>query len=229
MAGRPRGVDDAAILRATAEVVGRVGPAGLTLAAVAREVGLVPGTLMQRFGSKRGLLLVFAERAAESAEAEARTAPERLRRAHGSAIAALTALLVESVETMTTPETYANHLAFLCLDLSEPEFHAYALTVHRAERRAVEELLTDAVAAGELRVGTDVGPLARSVQAMSSGAGLIWALDREGTLARRMRQEIGEVLARHLVRPVDPAADLPVDLPTDLPVGVLVPADQEES
>lgn len=202
MAGRPRGVDDAAILRATADVVGRVGPAGLTLAAVAREVGVVPGTLMQRFGSKRGLLLALAERAAESAEADARTSPERLRREHGSALAALTALLVESTEPMTTPQTYANHLAFLSLDLGEPDFHAHALTVHRAERRAVEELLTAAVAAGELRAGTDVLPLARSVQAMSSGAGLVWALDREGTLAWRMRQEIDEVLARHVAVPV---------------------------
>ncbi|MFJ6822470.1 TetR/AcrR family transcriptional regulator [Streptomyces niveus] len=202
MAGRPRGVDDAVILRATADVVGRIGPAGLTLAAVAREVGVVPGTLMQRFGSKRGLLLALAERAAESAEADARTSPERLRREHGSALAALTALLVESTEPMTTPQTYANHLAFLSLDLGEPDFHAHALTVHRAERRAVEELLTAAVAAGELRAGTDVRPLARSVQAMSSGAGLVWALDREGTLARRMRQEIDEVLARHVAVPV---------------------------
>ncbi|EST25877.1 TetR/AcrR family transcriptional regulator [Streptomyces niveus] len=202
MAGRPRGVDDAAILRATADVVGRVGPAGLTLAAVAREVGVVPGTLMQRFGSKRGLLLALAERAAASAEADARTSPERLRREHGTALAALAALLVESMEPMTTPQTYANHLAFLSLDLGEPDFHAHALTVHLAERRAVEELLTAAVAAGELRAGTDVRPLARSVQAMSSGAGLVWALDREGTLARRMRQEIDEVLARHVAVPV---------------------------
>ena len=68
MAGRPRGVDDAVILRAAVEVIGRVGPAKLTLAAVADEVGLVPGTLVQRFGSKRGLLLALAEQAARDAE-----------------------------------------------------------------------------------------------------------------------------------------------------------------
>ncbi|MFD8888404.1 helix-turn-helix domain-containing protein [Streptomyces erythrochromogenes] len=59
---RPRGVEDAVILRAAVRVMGRVGPAGLTLAAVAGEVGLVPGTLVQRFGSKRGLLLALADR-----------------------------------------------------------------------------------------------------------------------------------------------------------------------
>ena len=53
-AGRPRGIGDAAILRATIDVIGRVGPVGLTLAAVAGEVGLVPGTLMQRFGIQTG-------------------------------------------------------------------------------------------------------------------------------------------------------------------------------
>ncbi|HXA62933.1 MAG TPA: helix-turn-helix domain-containing protein [Streptosporangiaceae bacterium] len=59
MAGLPRTVDDATIPRATAEVIGRAGLAGLTLAAVAREAGLSAATLVQRFGSKRGLHRVY--------------------------------------------------------------------------------------------------------------------------------------------------------------------------
>ena len=76
-AGRPRGIDDAAILRATVDVIGRVGPVGLTLAAVAAEVGLVPGTLVQRFGSKRGLLLALAEAGREGRGRAARAGPGR--------------------------------------------------------------------------------------------------------------------------------------------------------
>ncbi|MFC9815618.1 hypothetical protein ACFVJM_26500 [Streptomyces virginiae] len=34
---------------------------------MAREVGLVPGTLVQRFGSQRGLLLALADRSAQVA------------------------------------------------------------------------------------------------------------------------------------------------------------------
>src|SRR4051794_38908319 len=60
MPGRPRTVSDAAILEATSRVIGRLGPSRLTLADVAEEIGLVPATLIQRFGSKRGLLLAFA-------------------------------------------------------------------------------------------------------------------------------------------------------------------------
>jgi AcrR family transcriptional regulator len=194
VAGRPRGVEDAAILRATADVIGRVGPAGLTLALVAREVGLVPGTLVQRFGSKRGLLLALAERSAKDADALS----GRVRAEHGSALEALAALIVEPMAPMDTPETFANHLAFLCIDLADEQFRRHALTIHRAQGRAIEELLAESLLTGELRTGTDLAALAGSVQAITSGAGLIWALDRRGTLAHRLRHELANVLSPHL-------------------------------
>jgi len=193
-AGRPRGIDDAAILRATVDVIGRVGPVGLTLAAVAGEVGLVPGTLVQRFGSKRGLLLALAERAAEQAETEL----GRLRAEHDGALAALTELVTAPAGSMATPEAFANHLAFLCIDLTDPEFRPHALAIHRARGRAVEALLDEAVRTGELRPGTDVAALAGSVQAVAAGAGLVWALDREGDLRQRLQVELDRVLSPHL-------------------------------
>ena len=98
---------------------------------------------------------------------------------------------------MATPETFANHLAFLCIDLTDPEFRPFALAVHQAQSRAVEALLTQAVQAGDLRLETDVAALARSVQAIAAGAGLIWALDREGSLEQRLRQALDSVLSPH--------------------------------
>ncbi|MER7184219.1 helix-turn-helix domain-containing protein [Streptomyces hyaluromycini] len=195
--GRPRGVDDVVILRAAARVMGREGPAGLTLAAVAREVGLVPGTLVQRFGSKHGLLLALADQTT----ADTGELIERVRRTQDSALAALSALLVETMAEMATPESFARHLAFLCLDLTDPELYERALAVHRARTRAVEGLLTEAAGAGELRTGTDVAALARTVQAITAGAGLTWALDRDGTLGQRLRQELDAVLSPHLPSP----------------------------
>lgn len=199
MVGRPRGVEDAVILRAAAQVMGRVGPTGLTLAAVAREVGLVPATLVQRFGSKRGLLLALAEQSAQDASELA----GRVRAAHASALGALAALMVGSVAEMATPETFANHLAFLCLDLTDPQLYEQALAVHRAQGRAVEELLAQAAGAGELRAGTDVAALARTVQAVTAGAGLTWALERDAPLAQRIRHELDTVLSPH-IEPIAP-------------------------
>ncbi|MCX4539452.1 TetR/AcrR family transcriptional regulator [Streptomyces sp. NBC_01565] len=185
------------ILRAAADVLGRVGPSGLTLAAVAREVGLVPGTLVQRFGSKRGLILALADQSVRDADA----LPERMRGEHDAALGALAALMDAWTAPMDSPQTFANHLAALCTDLTDPELHERALDVHRAQRRAVEALLAEAVAAGELRPGTDVASLAVTVQAVTSGAGLVWALDRRGTLTERVRHELGAALAPHTPSP----------------------------
>ncbi|MER6448051.1 TetR/AcrR family transcriptional regulator [Streptomyces venezuelae] len=200
MAGRPRGMEDAVILRAAAEVMGRLGPSGLTLAAVAREVGLVPGTLVQRFGSKRGLILALADQSVRDADA----LPGRMRGEQSSALGALAALLAQWMAPMVSPETFANHLAFLCTDLTDPELHERALAVHEAQRRAVGALLAEAVSAGELHATTDVEALTGTVQAVTTGAGLIWALDRRGALVQRVRNGLDAVLAPHTATPATP-------------------------
>ena len=190
---RPRGISDAVILHAAAEVIGRTGPSGLTLAAVAEEVGLVPGTVLQRFGSKHGLLVAMARQSAVDAQA----LRERVREEHGSPLAAIMAFAAEWMAPMASPERFANHLAFLCLDLADPQLHEHALAVHKAQGRAIETLLAEAVSKGELRAGTDTAALAGSVQAIIAGAGLTWALDRQGALPQRLQREISSLLALH--------------------------------
>lgn len=194
MAGRPRGIDDAVILQRAANVIGRVGPAKLTLAAVAAEAGIAPATLIQRFGSKHGLLVAMAERSAQDAEA----AVERLRERHSAPLSALEALAVESMAPMTTPETFANHLAFLCMDLTDPQLHEHALAIHRTQRAAIRSLLNEAVAQADLQAETDTTVLAGSIQAIIAGAGLSWALDRQGTLPQRLRGEIRALLSPYV-------------------------------
>ena len=64
---RPRILSDEQVLAAVARVLLRLGPR-FTLADAGAEAGLSPATLLQRFGSKRGLLLAFARAAAADAE-----------------------------------------------------------------------------------------------------------------------------------------------------------------
>ena len=63
---RPRTIDDDAVLDAADRIVERGGPAAVTFASVAAEVGLAPATLVQRFGTKRGLLLATTIRGWQS-------------------------------------------------------------------------------------------------------------------------------------------------------------------
>jgi AcrR family transcriptional regulator len=183
-------MDDSAILDAAARVMGRTGPAGLTLALIAAEVGLVPATLVQRFGSKRGLLLALSARTVAEADAGA----VQVRAEHDSPLAALDALVANLWPAELTPEEYANHLAFLCADLADAEARAHALAAHDAQDRATAALLAEAVDRGELRSDTEVAALTATVQAAVTGAGLIWSLDHRATLPARRREALHATL-----------------------------------
>jgi AcrR family transcriptional regulator len=176
MSPRPRTVPDAGILEAAARALSRTGPARLTLAHVAREAGLSPATLVQRFGSKRGLLLALAEGAVEGVDA----CFAAVREAHPSPLEALVAAATAMTRHTHTPEEMANHLAYLQIDLSDPDFHRPMLESSRRTLTGYRALLDDAVAAGEL-APCDTARLARAVSAVSGGSLIGWAVFREGT------------------------------------------------
>ena len=177
--------------------VSRLGPARLTLAEVAREAGLSPATLLQRFGSKRILLLAVAKQGAGGA-AECFT---RLRAAHRSPLAALQAVLEEVASRCESPEALANNLAFLEIDLTDPEFHRLALQNSRQTLAGYRELLDDAVAAGEI-ARCNSARMARALSAMAGGSLLNWAILREGTLTEWLRADIEMLLGPVMMRKV---------------------------
>lgn len=179
---------DADLLAATARVVSRVGPT-LTLADVAKEAGVSAATLVQRFGSKRGLLLAFAAAAPGTLAEEF----ARIRAAHRSPLAAVIAVGDCMAALAETPETLSNSLAFLQMDLVDPDFHRPALAHSRAMRAELTKLLDDAIAAGELDT-CDTRALARTVQALIGGSLLQWAIDREGNVSDRVRDDLDTVL-----------------------------------
>jgi AcrR family transcriptional regulator len=189
---RPKTVADDAVLDAALRVIDRGGPGELTLAAVAREVGLAPATLLQRFQSKRGLLLAINSRGSDRAGSSLREATKR----HKSPLRALLAGLVDTSSRVTSPETLANHLAFLQIDLSDPEFHQHALAYTTAVREEIKTLLDAAVEAGELEA-TDTARLAHGVQTTYNGAMITWAIYRKGRLDTWLRRELDTLLAPH--------------------------------
>jgi AcrR family transcriptional regulator len=186
---RPRTASDAAILEAAYRVVTRLGPARVTLADVAREAGLSPATLVQRFGSKRGMLLALAKAGTESVG----DCFAAVRTAQASPLAALVAAATEMTRHMSSAEELANGLAFLQMDVSDPDFHALALENSRRILVGYQALIGEAVAAGEL-VPCDMAGLARAVGAMSGGSLLAWAIHREGSAEAWVRADLAVLL-----------------------------------
>jgi AcrR family transcriptional regulator len=176
MAPRPRTVDDAAILEAAGRIISRQGPAKFTLADIAGEVGLSAATLVQRFGSKRGLMLALARSARDSVEA----CFDLVRASNPSPLAAVLAAATEMTRYVSSPEEMSNHLAFLQTDLSDADFYAIMLENSRRIVAGYRRLLDEAVAAREL-VPCDTRRLARAVDAVAGGSLIGWAVYREGT------------------------------------------------
>ncbi|MDQ1401624.1 MAG: hypothetical protein QOK20_3556 [Acidimicrobiaceae bacterium] len=182
-------MSDDEILDAAVAVVGRLGPQGLTLDAVASAVGLRGPTLIQRFGSKHHLLLAVSARGVERVPALFAAARQRQRTALGAVLAGLRGL----VQGIDSPESMGHHLAFLAMDLGDPELRRLA-TAHAAlVTREIEAGLTRAVAARELH--GKPAKLARVVYTTYNGSLISWAIGGRGSLGKWVTSDIGAVLA----------------------------------
>ena len=188
---RPRLISDDAILDATRQVLAELGPTKLTLAAVGARIGLAPPTLMQRFGSKRGLLLASAARsplmvlrAVEEAEAR-----------NTSPLATLRDFALSSVAHIKHREELGNGLGFVQLDVADPEFRAHALAHTAAIVDSAARLLTAAQEAGELKPDVGITALARLTLVCFHGALQVWAVTGWGSLTDFLRDQLDLLLS----------------------------------
>jgi hypothetical protein len=61
-------------------------------------------------------------------------------------------------------------------------------------RARYEQLVADAVSVGDLRADTDVRALARMIEVTVDGSFLAWTLNREGSAAERLHDDLGATL-----------------------------------
>jgi AcrR family transcriptional regulator len=190
MPGRPRKVSDEDIFAAAQRAMSRRGPHELTLADIAGEAGITPGLLVQRFGSKRDLLVTLSARFAGSAGAIF----AELRAAHPGPLAAVRAYAACMADLAPTPEALLRNLAYLQVDLADDVLRHHLVENARATRHEIEALLEAAARAGELRRDVDVRALARTVEVVVGGSLMSWATYREGKAADWIVRDLDAVL-----------------------------------
>jgi AcrR family transcriptional regulator len=195
MSPRPRQASDEDILKAAFRAISRLGPARMTLADVAEEAGVSAAALVQRFGSKRALLLAAAADAATGGD----YIFPSLRAKHRSPLAALAGMAECMAMMGTTPEAIANTLAFLQIDLTDPDFHRHALRSSEGTHAGIRDLVRDAIRAGEL-MRCDAGRLASALQATMNGSLLNWAIHRDGELQTWIRRDLKTVLDPYVIK-----------------------------
>jgi AcrR family transcriptional regulator len=190
MNARPRKASDEEIFAATQRVMMRLAPAQWTLADIAAEAGLTAGALVQRFGSKRGLMVALTE-------AWSQSAPEMFAQIRAGCSSPVEALRVyaDCLAVMgESPSVFAHHLSYLQLDLTDPDLHKHVRAQSAATRQAIQALLDDAIAARELKDEVDSEQLARMVEVTLSGSLMTWAFYQDGDARTWMRDDLENVL-----------------------------------
>jgi AcrR family transcriptional regulator len=193
---RARKVSDEEVFAAAYRAMTRLGPGDLTLAQIAAEAGVTASALVQRFGSRRELLLQLANGAANSAG----DFITDLRKRHRSPLAALRAYAECLAGLAESPSALARNLAYLQIDLTDPDFRKPLAVQARATRAGLESLIAAAISARELRSTTKPRVLARTVEAVLSGSMMTWAHYQDGPAARWMRNDLDAVLAPYVVK-----------------------------
>ena len=190
MSPRPRTVDDSTILEAAVTVLGRIGPERLTLADVGQEAGLSAATLVQRFGSKRDLMLSVLKFATEGFDGRF----EHAIKGNDSPLEAIFTAAIERAP-LGEPGALAHMLAFYLSDLGDPDFRALAIENSRKAVAGFKRMLDEAVAEGELTESyVDTTQLAETIYSLVMGTLLTWTVSGEGDYRIRIRNELDVLL-----------------------------------
>ena len=201
MSPRRRKAEDVDVFAALVRVMHRRGPAELTLREIAAEAGVTAGALVQRFGSKRAMLLAHARHAAATGDLGMAVPASRT----SSPLEALRSITAVHAQLAGSPGAALRNLAYLHNDLADPMLRRYLLRMSRAARRHYEKLVNDAVAAGQLLPDTDQPALARSIEVTLGGSFLAWTLYRRGSASEWLREDLEATLRPYLKRPTNRA------------------------
>lgn len=169
------------MLEAVERVVLERGPHGFTLADVSKKAGIAPATLIQRFGTKQGLMRAFARQAAKRAAVREPISDE-------PPLKVLVRLLVARAAKIGDRKAFVNSMALLLEDIRDDAMRASAARQAYSTELVIERLLDDAGVAEPEKA-------ARVLYAAWNGALIQWALRGEGTLEKYVRKTVGDALA----------------------------------
>jgi AcrR family transcriptional regulator len=175
---RAKKISDDEVLEAVARVMFAHAPADFTLAAAAKETGLSPSTLLQRFGDKQRLIVRALSRDTGEFERLLAEAPP------GRSREAVMDLFWLMTPDIADPTLFADQLLWLREDFRDPEINAISRARFGRMRAAIAERLPPLAVAPEIAV--------RLLEAQWHGAMIQWGFFQEGRLAEYVAQRLGE-------------------------------------
>ncbi|GLS32355.1 transcriptional regulator, TetR family [Mesorhizobium albiziae] len=175
---RKKTLSDTDLLDRVLTLMRRSGPQGVTFAAAASETGLSGPTLVQRFGTRDGLLHAALLRAWDLLDERTETAIATQPKTPAGAVATLVTLSGD----FGSGENYAEGLLVLREDLRNPELRARGDKWGKRLADALGQCFADASGARP-----DLG---RLLAGQWQGALLWWGFSRNGIPAEAVKQDL---------------------------------------
>lgn len=187
---RHKSIPDEAVFAALHAAIGEHGPQNLTLERISDIVGLAPATLLQRFGSKHQLLVSASRFAAAAWKGMA----ESMCKDSTDPVDTILRLLKKPAKQIGSAAELANHLSYLCMDITNEDLGAVGRLHHKQQLSVLRSLVRKAVTAGILREDTPA-TLPEHLQAVCSGAMINWVFSRRSSLAADVGRSLKLALA----------------------------------
>lgn len=185
-----KSINDDQVLEKALFVISEKGPETFTLADIGKAVGLAPATLMQRFKSKRMLLIQAAKHVPTKLTSDLQTL-----KAKGLPWdKELLILLGATPEGMATRREIANSLGLLKLDMIDPELHPIARELMDRLRQRIQELLEQGKKEGSLKDEASAEETAWELDALRHGLIIQWTLSGKGSLQEWLEKGIHNYL-----------------------------------
>jgi AcrR family transcriptional regulator len=182
---RKRTIPDETLLEAALDIVHRCGPAALSFATLAAQVGLAGSTIVQRFGSKPALLRAALLHAWDGLDAGTAVAISE-----ASPDAAGVVDMLVALTGQYEANDYADQLMVLREDLRDPVLRSRGEAWIVALAEAIEQRLADAPGGAE--------GLGELVVAHWQGTLTVWSFTRPGPLQAVVRRSLENLLGRVL-------------------------------
>jgi AcrR family transcriptional regulator len=173
---RHKSISDDEILDRALPLMASAGPAGFTLADLAKEVGVAPATLLQRFGDKRTLIKRAFSRDNERFVAWLESLPD------GVGADVVVKIYTDATKLFGDNPNLADHLLWLREDIRDPMMNQLALERFKLFRAAIVKRLPP------MRIPANTA--ARLLDAQHHGAVVQWALEPRGRLSDFVRRSL---------------------------------------
>ena len=177
---RLKTVSEEGVLDAAAEVLGKAGPAGLTLAAVGAIAGLSPATLVQRYGTREALMRAALLRMWDRLDEATARADARHPATPEGAVGLLVSLTGRY--SGSGDEDMAQGLLLLREDFRDPALRARGVAWGDVLARALGRRLSGDTERAEM--------LGRLMASQWQGCLIWWGFSREGALRSYVRREL---------------------------------------